>query len=148
MVSWCYFAVRSSPAGSVVFCCVTDSKHREAKECFIDLFIVDNCTISVIVRNMGNISVWAEVAFISLCALNRDFVIFIKANSAVLEAFCVSGMTVITIPNMIWTSNGFFQEKLLFQFCKIVYRCPCAAVYNFLSFYIKQSWKSDFGLIA
>lgn len=95
------FCCLQFPTVSVVFCCVTDCKHREAKECFIELFIVDNCTISLIVRNMVNISVWAEVAFISLCALNRDFVIFIKANSAVLQTISVSGVTVITTPNMI-----------------------------------------------
>lgn len=44
-------------AASVVFCSVTDGKYREAKECFIEVYIVDNCTIILIVRNMLNISV-------------------------------------------------------------------------------------------
>lgn len=34
------------PTVSVVFCSVTDGKHGEAKECFIEVYIVDNCTIT------------------------------------------------------------------------------------------------------
>lgn len=80
---FCYFW--SSPPVIVVFCCSTDGKHREAKECFIKLFIVDNCTISLIIRTIVNISaVYSEMDFIILCALKRDFGIFIKENSGVL----------------------------------------------------------------
>lgn len=76
------------PPVSVVFCCSTDGKHREAKECFIKLFIVDNCTISLIIRSIVDISaVYSEMAFIILCALKRDFGIFIKENSGVLMPF-------------------------------------------------------------
>lgn len=46
MVMKQYFAISEVPPVSVVFCCSTDCKHREAKEYFIKLFIVDNCTIS------------------------------------------------------------------------------------------------------
>lgn len=76
------------PPVSVVFCCSIDGKHREAKECFIKMFIVDNCTISLIIRTVVSISaVYSEMAFISLCALKRDFGIFIKENSGVLMSF-------------------------------------------------------------
>lgn len=48
------------------------------------MFIVDNCTIFLIVRTIVNISVLCpEMAFISLCALKRDLGIFIKENSGV-----------------------------------------------------------------
>lgn len=50
------FCCLQFPTVSVVFS-VTDGKHREAKECFIEVYIVDNCTITLIVRNMVNISV-------------------------------------------------------------------------------------------
>lgn len=41
-------------------------------------FIVDNCTIFLIVRTIVNISVLCqEMAFISLCALRRDLGIFL-----------------------------------------------------------------------
>lgn len=76
------------PPVSVAFCCSIDGKHREAKECFIKLFIVDNCTISLIIRTVVDISaVCSEMAFISLRALKRDFGIFIKENSGVLMPF-------------------------------------------------------------
>lgn len=76
------------PPVSVVFCCSTDCKHRETKEYFIKLFIVDNCTISLIIRTIVIISdVFSEMAFIILCALKRDFGIFIKENSGVLMPF-------------------------------------------------------------
>lgn len=60
----------------------------EAKECFIKLFIVDNCTISLIIRSYVNISaVYSEMAFVILGVLKRDFGIFIKENSGVLMPF-------------------------------------------------------------
>lgn len=105
-----YFAIfKVSPPVSVVFCCSTDGKHREAKECFIKLFIVDNCTISLIIRTIVNISaVYSEMAFVILCALKRDFGIFIKENSGVLMPFTpeddlsisIFGMAVAATPTL------------------------------------------------
>lgn len=88
MVMKQYFAISEAPPSPPLFCYSTDGKHREAKECFIKLFIVDNCTISLIIRTIVNISaVYSEMAFVSLCALKRDFGIFIKENSGVLMPF-------------------------------------------------------------
>lgn len=45
------------------------------------MFIVDNCTIFLIVRTIVNISVLCpEMAFISLRALKRDLGIFIEGE--------------------------------------------------------------------
>lgn len=60
----------------------------EAKECFVKLFIVDICTIPLIIRTIVNISAtYSEMAFVILCALKRDFGIFIKEISGVLMPF-------------------------------------------------------------
>jgi len=60
----------------------------EAKECFIKLFIVDNCTIYLIIRTIVDISaVYSEMAFVILCALKRDFGIFIKGELWGFDAF-------------------------------------------------------------
>lgn len=136
MVTWCYLAICSFPTVSVVFCSVADGNHREANECFIEVYIVDNCTITLIVRNMVNISVWSEVDFISLCALKRDFVIFIKENSAV-QQFVYSAWLSLQPPHDIYKSNVFFHENLLCQFCKVVYEsAPRAAVYRCFCLFI------------
>lgn len=50
------FCCLQFPTVSVELCSLTKGKHREAKECFIEVYIVDNCTITLIVRNMVNIS--------------------------------------------------------------------------------------------
>ena len=100
-----YFAISEVPPPhppvSVVFCCSTDGKHREAKECFIKLFIVDNCTISLIIRTIVNISaVYSEMDFIILCALKRDFGIFIKENSGVLMP--LPPKMILAFPYLAW----------------------------------------------
>lgn len=58
------------------------------KKCFIKLFIVDNCTISLIIRTILDISVmYSEMTFVILCALKRDFGIFIKEKLWGFDAF-------------------------------------------------------------
>lgn len=58
------------------------------KNVLYKLLIVDNCTVTLIIRTIVNISAASsEMAFISLCALKRDFGIFIKESSGVLMPF-------------------------------------------------------------
>lgn len=128
MVTWCYLAICSFPTVSVVFCSVADGNHREANECFIEVYIVDNCTITLIVRKMVNISVWSEVDFISVCTEKR-FCYFYKGEFCS-SAVCIFSMTVTTTPTWyIYKSNGFFHENLLCQFCKVVYESAPGQLY-------------------
>lgn len=49
----------------------------DAKECFIKMSIVDNCTISFIIRNIVEVSaVYSEMAFVILCAL-KEILVFL-----------------------------------------------------------------------
>lgn len=82
------FLTEVSPCKFCVFVAPLMVSTEEAKECFIKLFIVDNCTISLIIRSNVHISaVYSEMSFVILCALKRDFGIFIKENSGVLMPF-------------------------------------------------------------
>lgn len=79
------------------FCCSTDKKYRESIECFIKLFIVDKCKITLIVGTMVNISVYSGMAFINLCALKRDFANFYKGE--------------------FWGSKAFYSTTWSHHFC-------------------------------